>query len=187
MQTAPNDDDIPPFLSGDGEMARRIREFDWACNPLGPPRNWSPSLKVIVRMALSTRHPVFVFWGPQRICLYNDGFRPSLGPEKHPTMLGIPGEQAWSEIWPIIGPQIEQVLRGDGASWHENQLVPILRHGSLQDAYWTYSYGPIDDPAAPNNIGGLLVLCTETTRQVQAEQKLADDVRRLATLFEEAP
>ncbi|MEO7853424.1 MAG: IS1595 family transposase [Rubrivivax sp.] len=48
MQAAPNDDDIPPFLSGDGEMAQRIREFDWASSPLGPARSWSPSLKVSI-------------------------------------------------------------------------------------------------------------------------------------------
>ncbi len=182
-----NGGDTPPFLGGDGEMARLIRRFDWARTPLGPPRDWSPSLKVIVRMALSTRHPVFVFWGPQHICLYNDGYRPSLGPEKHPAILGMPAQQAWPEIWPLIGPQIEQVLGGDGGTWHENQLIPIVRHGGLQDVYWTYSYGPIDDAAAAHNVGGVLVLCTETTRQVQAEQKLADEVRRLAKLFEQAP
>ncbi len=187
MQATTNEGDIAPFLGGDGEMARRIREFDWASNPLGPARDWSPSLKVIVRMALSTRHPVFVFWGPQHICLYNDGYRPSLGPEKHPDILGRPGQQAWSEIWPVIGPQIQQVLRGDGATWHENQLVPIMRHGGLQDVYWTYSFGPIDDAAAPNNVGGVLVLCTETTRQVQAEQRLADEARQLSALFDQAP
>jgi hypothetical protein len=84
------------------------------------------------------------FWGPELTCLYNDAFSRSLGPEKHPAILGAPARRAWEEVWPIVGAQIEQVLRGDGAVWHENRLVPIIRYGELQEVYWTYSYNPID-------------------------------------------
>jgi hypothetical protein len=37
----------------------------------------------------------------------------SLGPEKHPAILGAPGRRAWEEVWPVVGAQIEQVLRGE--------------------------------------------------------------------------
>jgi signal transduction histidine kinase len=130
---------------------------------------------------------VFVFWGAELTCFYNDAYGRSLGPEKNPAILGMPGEKAWPEIWAIIGPQIEQVMRGDTATWHENQLVPIIRHGELQDVYWTYSYGPIDEPAAPHGVGGVLVICTETTQQVLTEQRLAVERGRFAQLFEQAP
>ena len=164
---------FPSFLAGGGEMGQRIRDFPWETTSLGPPGTWRPTLKAMVRMALTTRHPIFIFWGPEHICLYNDGYRPSIGPEKHPSILGMPGRQAWDEIWPIIGPQIEIVMKGEGATWHENQLVPILRRGSIEDVYWTYSYGPIDDPTAEHGVGGVLVICTETTQQVLTEQRLA--------------
>jgi len=179
----------PSFLAGGGEMGQRIRDFPWETTPLGPPGTWRPTLKAMVRMALTTRHPIFIFWGPEHICLYNDGYRPSIGPEKHPSILGMPGRRAWDEIWPIIGPQIELVMKGEGATWHENQLIPILRRGSLEDVYWTYSYGPIDDPAAEHGVGGVLVICTETTQQVLVEQQLhrSDRLkdRFLATLSHE--
>ena len=168
-------------------MAARIREHAWSATKLGPPERWSPSLKAMVRMALTTRHPIFIFWGQEQICLYNDAFSVSLGPEKHPSILGAAGRNAWAEIWDIIGPQIEMVMRGDGATWHENQLVPILRHGAIQDVYWTYSYGPIDDEDAPHGVGGVLVVCTETTSQVMAERRLATERERFAQLFEQAP
>ncbi len=176
-----------PFLAGDGEMAARMRAFDWATTPLGAPAQWRPSLKAMVRMMLTTRHPVFIFWGPHGICLYNDAYSASIGPEKHPSILGARAQDAWPEIWHIIGPQIELVMQGRGSTWHENQLVPIMRHGRLADVYWTYSYGPIDDEQAPNGIGGVLVLCTETTAQVQASRRLALERERLAALFEQAP
>jgi signal transduction histidine kinase len=99
----------------------------------------------------------------------------------------VPGRLAWPEIWEIIGPQIDQVMRGDTATWHENALVPIFRHGELQEVYWTYSYGPIDEPAAPHGVGGVLVICTETTQQIQTERRITAERERFAQLFEQAP
>jgi PAS domain-containing protein len=168
-------------------MAGRLREHDWAATKLGPPDRWSSSLKVMVRMALTTRHPIFIFWGSEHTCFYNDAYSPSLGPEKHPSMLGAPGREAWHEIWHIIGPQIEFVMRGEGATWHENHLVPFLRNGAMEEVYWTYSYGPIDDESAPNGVGGVLVVCNETTHQVMAERVLVNERERFAWLFEQAP
>ena len=168
-------------------MARRIREFDWASTSLGSPAAWPQTLKAMVRLALTTQHPIFIFWGPEHVCLYNDAYRVSLGPEKHPAILGMKAQLAWPEIWEVIGPQIELVMRGDGATWHENQLVPIVRHGELQDVYWTYSYGPIEHEAVASGVGGVLVICTETTEQVAATRHLASERQRLARLFEQAP
>ena len=100
---------------------------------------------------------------------------------------GRRGDEAWEEVWPIVGAQIEHVLHGDGAVWHENQLVPIIRHGELQEVYWTYSYSPIDEPAATHGVGGVLVTCTETTQQVVTERKLAAERERFVQLFDQAP
>jgi signal transduction histidine kinase len=175
------------FLSGGGEMGARIRAFPWTKTSLGSPGAWPQGLRTALRVLLTTQHPVFIFWGPEHLCFYNDAYSRSLGPEKHPHMLGAPGRDWWGEIWPIIGPQIEQVLRGGAATWHENQLVPIIRHGQLQDVYWTYSFGPIDELDAPNGVGGVLVICTETTQQVLTERRLAAERESFAQLFEQAP
>ena len=159
-------------------MGALIRAHDWAASPLGEPRTWPQGLKTSVRLLLSTGHPMFLWWGPELIQFYNDAYRRSIGPERHPSAIGQRGRECWAEIWDIIGPQIEQVMAGRGYTWHENQLVPITRHGKREDVYWTYSYGPIDDPSAPHGVGGVLVVCTETTEQVLAEQRLRDEDRR---------
>ena len=78
-------------------------------------------------------------------------------------------------------------MRGEGATWHENQMVPIFRHGALQEVYWTYSYSPIDEEAAQHGIGGVLVICTETTQQVLTERRSRAERERFAQLFEQAP
>ena len=168
-------------------MGARIRGHAWADTPLGDPRGWPQALRTTVRVLLTTGHPTMIFWGPGLICLYNDAFSRSLGPEKHPSILGAPGRDAWQEVWPLVGGQIEQVLRGDGAVWLENQCVPIIRHGELQEVYWTYSYSPIDEPASPHGVGGVLVTCAETTQQMLAERKLAAERERFVQLFDQAP
>ncbi len=157
------------FLSGGGEMGARMRAHDWAATELGPPASWPQGLRVSLRLMLNTSHPVYVFWGAHSLCFYNDAYARSLGPERHPGSLGQPGRDVWAEIWGVIGPQIEQVMSGRGATWHENQLIAITRHGRREDAYWTYSYGPIDEERAPNGVGGVLVLVSETTRAVQMQ------------------
>jgi signal transduction histidine kinase len=168
-------------------MGERIRAYPWAGTPLGEPHRWPQGLRTAVRVLLTTQHPVFIFWGADHICLYNDAYSRSLGAEKHPSILGARGRESWVEIWPIIGPQIEQVMRGEGATWHENQLVPIIRHGELQDVYWTYSYSPIDQPDEPHGVGGVLVLCSETTGQVLAQKQLLEERERFVQLFDQAP
>ena len=168
-------------------MGERIRTHAWADTGLGAPEQWPSGLRTSLRILLTTQHPVFIFWGADLICFYNDAYCRSLGPEKHPSMLGMPAKQAWPEIWHIIGPQIDQVMSGDYATWHENQLVPIVRHGELQDVYWTYSYGPIDEPDAPHGVGGVLVICTETTQQVLTEKLINEERARFSQLFELAP
>ena len=175
------------FLKGGGEMGARIRAFDWASHPLGPPEGWPQPLRTALRLLLNTGHPIYVWWGPELYCFYNDAYRQSIGSERHPGSLGQRGREVWAEIWDIIGWQIDQVMSGGGATWHVNALVPITRNGRREDVYWTYSYGPIDDSGAPNGVGGVLVLCTETTGIVLAEKQRTEQMLQQRRLFEQAP
>jgi len=117
---------------------------------------------------LNTWHPVFIFWGPDLICLYNDAYAASLGPEKHPFVLGKPASVAWPEAYPIVEPELKQVMAGGEATWQENNLVPIHRNGRIEEVYWTYSYGPIHDTDAPNGVGGVLTFISETPEPWQS-------------------
>src|SRR3954470_8983894 len=92
-----------------------------------------------------------------------------MGPERHPSALGAQGRECWAEIWDIIGPQIEYVMAGRGATWHEDQLVPVTRHGRREDVWWTYSFGPID---LEGKVGGVLVVCRDVTSEHMARQAL---------------
>jgi len=187
-----NDAVLPPALSGGasklfgvGEMADLTRALDWSRTSIGPVDRWPEVLLNTVNTLLNSRHPMFLWWGPELIQFYNDAYRPSLGEGKHPAALGQNGKDCWPEIWPIIYPQIEAVMTRGEASWHENQLVPIIRNGRLDDVYWTYGYSPVC--TSSGEIAGTLVVCTETTETVLARHQLQREMQRLADLFEQAP
>ncbi len=158
-------------LSGGGEMGGRIRNYDWENSSLGNPAGWKQSLLTTLSIILNSKFPMFLFWGPDKICFYNDAYRPSLGDDgKHPFALGKKAIDVWPEIWQLIGPMIDDVFRGEDATWSEDQLVPIERNGKLEDVYWTFSYSPVKDEEG--KISGVFVTCTETTQKVITLKKL---------------
>jgi PAS domain S-box-containing protein len=165
------------FLAGGGEMGALMRAHDWPASPLGKPESWPQSLRTALRILLNTNHPMFIWWGEGLIQFYNDAYRQTMGPERHPSALGQGGRECWAEIWDIIGPQIEQVMSGGGATWHENQLVPVTRHGRLEQVYWTYGYSPIDED---DGIGGVLVVCRDVTKDYLAATALREREAELA-------
>ena len=165
------------FLAGGGEMGALTRAYDWAESPLGAPESWPQSLRTALRILLNTNHPMFIWWGSELIQFYNDAYRQTMGPERHPSALGQRGRECWAEIWDVIGPQIEQVMSGGGATWHENQLIPVTRHGRLEQVYWTYGYSPIDEE---DGIGGVLVVCRDVTTGHLAAAALREREAELA-------
>ncbi len=165
------------FLAGGGEMGALMRGHDWSHTPLGRPANWPQSLRTAVRLVLNTNHPMFIWWGRHLVQFYNDAYRQTMGPERHPRALGQGGRECWAEIWDIIGPQIDQVMDGGGATWHENQLVPVTRHGRLEQVYWTYGFSPIDED---DGVGGVLVVCRDVTKDYLSSLALRDREAELA-------
>jgi signal transduction histidine kinase/ActR/RegA family two-component response regulator len=162
-------DDPPMFLSGGGVTGALARSIDWTRTPLGAPVAWPRSLQTVVGVILNSRHPMFLWWGPDLIQFYNDAYLPSFGQGKHPAAMGQPGRDCWREIWPIIWPQIDDVMTRRKSSWNEDALVPIFRNGRIEEVYWTYGYSPVIDETGA--VGGTLVVCTETTARVIADRR----------------
>lgn len=173
-------------------MGDMVAEFDWAETPLGPIESWPESLTTTVGIMLHSKQPMFLWWGPELIQIYNDAYVPSFGVGKHPRALGQRGRECWVEIWPIIGPQIDDVLTQGKACWFEDALVPIFRNGKIEDVYWTYGYSPVFDEAG--TIAGVMVICSETTARVQANANkeatrvlVEQERERLLRFFSQAP
>lgn len=163
-------DTLNQLIPGGTVTGDLIRSIDWSQNPLGTPDQWPEALKLTLATALRSLHPMFIFWGDDLISFYNDSFMPSIQNGKHPQAMGQKGRELWAEIWHLVGDQLEGVLKHGTATWHVDQLVPFYRNGRIEDIYWTYSYSPIMN--SDGTIGGILVVCTETTKKVRDEREL---------------
>ncbi|HET9452628.1 MAG TPA: PAS domain-containing protein, partial [Aggregicoccus sp.] len=170
------------FVPAGGETAALLRSVDWSKSPLGPPERWSRTLKTTLGILFHSRQPMFLFWGPELIQFYNDGYLPSIGDGKHPAAMGQRGPECWPEIWHELEPQIRAVMTRGEATWNEDQLLPIYRRGRLEDTYWTYSYSPVFDE--DGSVAGTLVVSSETTSKV-LNQREVERRRREAELARE--
>ncbi|WP_316841782.1 ATP-binding protein [Pedobacter gandavensis] len=167
------------YLEGGGEMGQLIRDYDWSKTVIGSPGQWSQSLLTTISIIIGSRFPMFLWWGTELIQFYNDAYRKSLGDEgKHPTALGQAGKDCWPEIWDMVSPMIEQAMSTGEATWCEDELLPIFRNNQLEDVYWTFSFSKVKD--LPGQIGGVLVICSETTEKVHADRKIEKTLAELA-------
>ena len=155
----------------DSELSSLFEATDWAAGPLGDPQEWPQSLRTAVGICLSSRFPILLWWGPELVMIYNDAYRPILGQSKHPRALGAPGREVWGEIWDVIGPMLEQVMAGGGATWSVDQRLVLDRNDYPEECYFTFSYSPITDESG--GVGGVFCAVTETTERVLGERRLA--------------
>jgi len=161
----------PRFLDGGGGLGALTRAKDWSATPLGPPEGWPRPVKTAVSLCLNSRFPILLWLGPELRIVYNDAYVPFLGPAKHPAMLGAPGREAWGEIWPAIGPMLDEARAGR-ATWVEDLGFFFARRLPREEVYVTFSYGPIlgDDG---RTVEGVFCVCTETTERVVGERRLS--------------
>ena len=157
---------------GAGEMALRIQGFDWASTPLGPMQSWSPALITTLRIMLANRFPHILWWGPEYIQFYNDAYRPIPG-GKHPDrVLGVSCRECWHEIWDVLKPLIDRPFHGGPATWNDDIMLEINRHGFLEESHFTIAYSPVPDDTVLSGIGGVLATVHEITDKVVGQRRI---------------
>jgi signal transduction histidine kinase len=157
------------YPASGGEMEALMRAKDWSQTRLGVRDKWPQSLKTALSIVLSSRFPMIVFWGPELCVLYNDAYIPIFA-NKHPDVLGKPGVEAWGEVWDVIGPMFDAVMRRGETTWSNDQLLFLRRKGFAEETYFTWSYSPITDETG--GVGGVFTSVIETTARVLGERRL---------------
>ncbi len=161
---------------GDSEMARLMREHDWDSTSLGSPDEWPNSLKVALRLLLTSRFEMWLGWGPDINFFYNDAYIPTLG-RKHPKSLGTPTKELWAEIWEDIRGRLETVLRDGRATWDRALLLVLERNGYPEETYHTFSYSPLIGDTG--QVEGVFCAVSEETERVLNERRM-DTLKQLA-------
>ena len=156
-------------LAGGGQMGELMRSMDWSLTPLGPVSRWPQSLKTSVSICLASRFPIVMYWGPEFVVLYNDAYSTILG-NKHPWALGQRCRDCWVEIWETIGPMLDSVVSSAQATWSDDLLLMLRRHGYPEECYFSFSFSPIRIETGA--VGGVFTAVMETTDKVIGERRL---------------
>ncbi|TFV92659.1 response regulator [Oxalobacteraceae bacterium OM1] len=165
------------FITDDSETGRLVSQVDWGSSPLGPMDAWPQSLKTSLSICLACRFPIIVWWGPDMVMLYNDDYIPVLG-NKHPSAMGGAGRDVWADVWPVVGPMLDDVVRTGKAAKAEDLLLLMRRNGYLEETYFSFSYSPILDESG--GVGGIFTPVIETTETVIGQRRV-DTLRKLGS------
>ncbi|BAQ47625.1 MULTISPECIES: PAS domain-containing protein [Methylobacterium] len=158
------------FLPPGGVTGAEIRARDWSTTSLGPPEAWPTALRSTLSLMLSCPTAMFLAWGPDLLCFYNDAYRPILG-YRLPTALGRPFREVWASIWGEIGPLVDATMDGESRKMTD-VMLDLSREGEPERSWWSFSYSPVlGDTGAVN---GLFCVTAETTDRVLGEAALRE-------------
>ncbi|WP_241383368.1 ATP-binding protein [Rhodococcus sp. CH91] len=165
------------LFAGPGDARERFRTTDWSATPLGPVESWPAELRMAVRTVIPSEVPMLLWWGPQLVQIFNDAMTPMLG-DKYPAAVAQPAPECWHEVWDEVGSRVERAMDGT-ATFAENELLFMQRHGYVEETYWTFSYSPIRDESG--GVAGVFVATTDITARVLSERRL-EALSRLGTV-----
>lgn len=167
------------MIAAQGPLGELTAHIDTR-SPLGPVDRWSPALLSAVRLMLSSKAEIVLFWGPDLCALYNEAYAPTIG-DKHPRALGRPAREGWAELWHDLEPLLLSVVK-DGETVHaKDRPFYIERAGGRgEQVYFDISYSPVFE--MDGSIGGVLCIVNETTRRVEWERQMQAERNRLWTL-----
>jgi signal transduction histidine kinase len=151
----------------DGEMAARIRAFDWNRTELGNIEAWPRSLCSAVQLLLASPLPMVMLWGRAGYMIYNDAYSVFAG-GRHPYLLGSPVELGWPEVADFNRHVVDTCLAGGTLSYRNKDLV-LLRDGIPEEVWLDLFYSPVaDDDGKP---AGVMAMVVETTERVISERR----------------
>jgi PAS domain S-box-containing protein len=150
-------------------MRLLVAQMDWASSAFGEREAWPPQLSSMIEVVLTSRFPMFLLWGAERLMIYNDAYVPILG-TLHPAALGRPFFEVWPDVGAEVGASIDKAFSGE-ASYFENLPVTVQRFGFEERAWFTFSYSPVH--GAPGRIEGALCVCAETSATIRVANRQA--------------
>ena len=168
---------LPPGGPGSAAYAQ-----DWAATPLGPMEDWPQPLRTAAGIALGSNIPMVVAWGPDLLVVHNDSYGEILG-DRRPA-LGRPLREVWADIWDVVRPNKERVLRGETV-YMESTPRPLRRDGRTETAWLTACYNPVYDE--DGRVGGIFGVVTSVSGDERTEQRLRESEERFRLIADSAP
>ncbi len=164
------------FLNGGGELAGRIRAFDWSTTSIGPIEAWSAAMKATLAFVLRSPVPIVTLWGDRGVMIYNDAYRAFAG-GRHPLLLGTDVLEGWAEVADFNANVMQRVFHEGGTLSYKDQELVLTRDGTARVLWTDLEYSPAVD--VDGGVIGVVAIVIETTEKVLASRQLQDDRNRL--------
>jgi len=172
-------DDSHGCAGWNGEMAGRIRAFDWSLTELGNMDTWPRSLCSAVQLMLASPLPMVMLWGRPGYMIYNDAYSKFAG-GRHPYLLGSPVELGWPEVAEFNRHVVDTCLAG-GTLSYRNKVLELLRDGVPEDVWLDLYYSPVaDDDGKPAGVMAMVVENLKANRS-RLEDALLEVLARVET------
>ncbi|OAG05781.1 uncharacterized protein CC84DRAFT_1186923 [Paraphaeosphaeria sporulosa] len=121
-------------------------------------------------MLFSDSRAAAIYWGPQRIAIYNESAAPLLG-SLHPKLMGNAFKETMEHLWGFYGPLFHTLENGQ-QGFSQNELeIPFHRDGFLEETWWDGGLVSLKNDAG--NHGGVYFSWTEVTRAVLQNRRMA--------------
>ena len=126
------------------DLDRLNKVRDWSSTALGAMETWHPSWRTAVSLGLSSQFPTLLWWGPERLLIYNEAALKWVGDHNHPDFLGQPGGEVLNrETWDLLCPMLEQVFSSGEGRGVENCRLVFDRPGSEVVGGFHLSHSPV--------------------------------------------
>jgi PAS domain S-box-containing protein len=132
--------------------------MDWEKTSIGTMEKWPELLQIYLKNILNSNVPSALFWGRDLIYFYNDSWSQLLSSNLD-QYLGKPAVDVYSNIWPILHPEFEKILTGNGSSKVNNLLNCPHNENNNRVREVAYDLNPIF--VANGKIGGVLSVANE--------------------------
>jgi hypothetical protein len=176
LSASPDDESLTPWQ-------KFVVGFDWTTREIGPIATWPPQLRQMILLVMADPTPASFFWGDKNFNIYNENYVELIG-DIHP---GLFAQDPWiggfAELWGHFHDILTTQKRTGVTAIDNNALVPIKRHGFLEEIYFDWKLVPVVGPEGW--IIGSYLTVVEVTREILSERRIST-VRTLSAQLSES-
>ncbi|KAI9649866.1 hypothetical protein NHQ30_002448 [Ciborinia camelliae] len=152
----------------DSEHKEFFRATDWAATPLGPLESWGIALRLHTFTTFSDSRPACLYWGPERVAIYNEHFIEVSG-KGHPTLMGKPLKLAYPRSWLDVRDMFIHAETSKVAVDISEVPFIVERAGYMEEVYFTGTFNPVR--LEDGSIGGVYNYAVEKTKDKLNERR----------------
>lgn len=145
------------------EHVDHFRNADFGSTAMGPLADWGPALRLYVTMLFANSRATALYWGPHRICIYNEQQAELVG-AAHPKLMGQTFDEGFPGLSESIGPILDRATSTSQTVNVDNiQLFPN-RSGYPEETYFIGQFIPLRGDSG--HVEGIFNTVYENTFQV---------------------